>query len=198
MSVSRSIVVGPVSLAVFAWAACASSAAAQDQQAVTVIGMAEQFCSLGQIGHDGGVMVNFDTPAGPLFSITELADPQTLTTRAASIALSAEAMCNGVHRLVITSDNNGLYRAGAEADAPGFGSAVPYRAAVNWADQVHLFTADTAARQMVEEAMMVGHSHMGGLVVEFDISPGATNAGAGVPLLSGEYSDILRITVEPQ
>ena len=195
MSVSRSTIIGAACLAILASTA---PAAAQDQQTVTVIGTAEQFCSLGQLGHDGGVMVNFDTPAGALFSITELADPQTLTTRAASIALSVEAMCNGVHRLMITSDNNGLYRATVEADVPGFGSAVPYRAALNWADQVHLFTADTAARQLVEETMIVGHSHMGELVVQFDISPGATNAGVGVPLLSGEYSDILRITVEPQ
>ena len=179
--------------------ACVTAPAwAQDQATVAVVGDANQMCTLGQPTQDGGAQTNFDTPSGTVFSITRLADPDTLSTRAANITLTMDAMCNTIHRVVLASDNNGLWRQGVTTAPSGFGSAVPYTANLVWADQQDPLTAEASARQGVEEEMLVGRPNTGDMLIEFEINAGATNAGVGAPLLAGEYSDVLRITVESQ
>lgn len=178
--------------------ACApASSWAQQQQTVELVGEAGLRCTLGQPTQGSGALTNFDTPSGSVFSITQLADPETLTTQAANITLSLDAMCNSLHKVIIASDNNGLWRTGASA-AAGFGNAVPYQANLVWADQQHLLTADTSSRQAVEEELLINRPNSGQMLIEFDINSGATNVGIGAPLLAGEYSDVLRITVEAQ
>lgn len=171
---------------------------AQDQQTVTVVGDANLMCTVGAPTQSAGALSNFDTPSGSVFGITRLADPDTLSTQAANITLSMDAMCNSIHRVVIASDNNGLWREGAGAAPSGFGSAVPYRANLVWADQQYPLTAEAASRQSVEEEMLIGRPNTGEMLIEFEINTGATNAGLGAPLLAGEYSDVLRVTVESQ
>lgn len=188
---------GPI--AILASAACiAAPAAAQEQQTVGLTGEAEQLCTLGQPTQATGALNNFDSPSGTVFGITRLADPETLSTRAAAITLSMDAMCNSIHRVVIASDNNGLWRQGTGVAPLGFGSAVPYRANLVWADQQYPLSAEAETRQAVEEEMLIGRPNTGEMLIEFEINRGATNAGLGAPLLSGEYSDVLRITVEAQ
>lgn len=179
-------------------ACIAAPVAAQEQQTVTVVGEASQKCTLGQPTQGDGALTNFDTPSGSVFGITSLADPETLSTRAATITLSMAAMCNSLHRVIIASDNNGLWREGAGASPSGFGSAVPYEANLVWADQQYLLTAEASSRQTVEEQVLVGRPNTGALLIEFEINAGATNAGFGAPLLAGEYSDVLRVTLEAQ
>lgn len=185
--------------AVTASMACmAAPALAQTQQTVGLGGEAEQMCTLGEPTVGTGAFTNFDTPSGTVFSITQLANATSLTTRAASITLSLDAMCNTIHRVVIASDNNGLWRQGVATPARGFGSAVPFRANLSWASQQYALTADATIRQGVEEFMLVGQPNTGEMEIEFEISAGATNVGIGAPLLAGEYSDVLRVTLEPQ
>lgn len=165
---------------------------------MNIEGQVELMCTLGQPSQGTGALNNFDTPSGTVFGISALTDPETLSTRAANITLTMDATCNGIHRVVIASDNNGLWRNGVGGAQSGFGSAVPYRANLVWADQEHPLTAEAADRQAVEQQMLVGRPITGEMLIEFSIGSGATNAGVGAPLLSGEYSDVLRITVESQ
>lgn len=189
-----------LNLAAFAVAAlngAGSFALAQDQQTVTVLGQAEQMCLLGDIGAGAGPVTNFDTLTGAVLTVTQLSDAQTLTTRAASINLSVDVMCNSLHAVTLSSDNNGLFR-NQNIPAAGFGHAVPYQASMVWADEQGRLVADAATRQAVEQVLLVGRPHTGAMQIEIDIQAGATNAGLGYPLLAGEYSDILRLTVEPR
>lgn len=172
---------------------------AQNQpQAVAVTGEAARMCVLGQVAQGQGGLSNFDAPSGSVFGITALADPTTLTTQAASINLSMDAMCNGLHRVSVASDNNGLWRHGVASATSGFGSAVPYRANLVWGGQQSALFADATQRQLVQDQVLIGSPVVGAMLIEFSINAGATNAGVGSPLLAGEYSDVLRITVEPQ
>jgi hypothetical protein len=199
MTASSRLVHGCKVAALLASLACAPvPALAQAQATVNVTGDAIQMCTLGQPEQGTGALTNFDTPSGTVFAITSLTDAETLSTRAANITLSMAAMCNTLHRVVIASDNNGLWRSGPGSTPGGFGSAVPYRANLIWADQEYELTADSDQRLQVEEQMLVGRPNMGEMLIEFRINAGATNAGVGAPLLSGEYSDVLRITVESQ
>ncbi|MBI1405004.1 MAG: hypothetical protein GC145_02635 [Caulobacter sp.] len=175
----------------------AAPAMAQDQQSVDIVGDAGIRCSLGQPTQGSGALTNFDTPSGSVFSITDLADPTTLSTKAANITLSLDAMCNTLHRVGIASDNNGLWRVGV-GGTTGFGDAVPYQANLVWADQQYLLTVDASSRQPVEQQVLINRPNTGEMLIEIEINAGATNAGIGTPLLAGEYSDILRITVEAQ
>jgi hypothetical protein len=199
MTASSAFVHGWKVAALVASMACiAAPAWAQDQATVTLTGEADQMCTVGQPTQSTGALTNFDTPSGSVFGITRLADPETLSTRAATITLSMDAMCNTIHRVVIASDNNGLWRQGVTTAPAGFGSAVPYTANLVWADQQYPLTAEAASRQSVEEEMLIGRPNTGEMLIEFEINTGATNAGLGAPLLAGEYSDVLRVTVESQ
>lgn len=196
MKVVASRFVG-LTVAAAATACGVAPAVAQEQQNLTLVGEAEQMCLLGTPEQAEGAVTNFDTPSGTVFAITQLADPQTLTTRAANITLAVDAMCNGLHQVVLGSDNNGLFRETTTV-ASGFGAAVPYRANLVWADEQYLLTADAGARRPVERIALIGRPNAGQMLIEFAIEAGATDVGVGTPLLSGEYSDILRITVEPR
>ena len=199
MTSSPAFVHGSTIAALVVSMACiAAPASAQQQATVNIVGDANLMCTLGQPSQGSGALTNFDTPSGTVFGITHLTDPATLSTRAANITLTMDAMCNSIHRVVIASDNNGLWRTSAGATPSGFGSAVPYTANLVWADQQYPLTAEAADRQGVEEQMLVGQPNTGEMLIEFSIDSGATNAGFGAPLLSGEYSDVLRITVESQ
>lgn len=199
MTASPAFVHGWKVVALVASMACiAAPAWAQDQATVTLSGEADQMCTVGQPTQSTGGLTNFDTPSGSVFGITRLADPETLSTRAATITLSMDAMCNTIHRVVIASDNNGLWRQGVTTVPSGFGSAVPYTANLVWADQQYPLTAEAASRRTVEEEMLIGRPNTGEMLIEFEINAGATNAGLGAPLLAGEYSDVLRVTVESQ
>ncbi|MCC7267267.1 MAG: hypothetical protein IT546_07990 [Caulobacteraceae bacterium] len=174
-------------------------AAAQEKTVVvTVTGSAEQSCSLGQPEPDGGAQSNFDAPSGSIFSISVLGDPVTLSTRAASLTLEMEASCNSAHRVLLASDGNGLWRNGVTTPVAGFGSAVPYRASLLWADSEESLIAEAAQRRNVERELLVSGPSAGQMRLEFAIAAGDTNAGTGAPLLAGEYSDVLRVTLESQ
>lgn len=172
-------------------------ALAQTQQTVQLVGAAEPLCNLGALAQASGPQVNIDVTSGAVFTVTQLADPQTLTSQAASITLAAPATCNTLHRVALASDNNGLWRTSG-GTAAGFASAVPYAAELSWSDQTHRLDATGASRGYVEESVLVGQPATGDIRIDFSIDAGSTNAGVGAPLLAGEYADVLRVIVEPQ
>lgn len=176
----------------------ASPVVAQDESTVTLSGVAEDQCVLGEAEAGDGAIENFDTPSGAVFTISQLTDPSTLTTRAAELSLALGAMCNGPHRLVVESQNAGLWRNEFSGVTSGFGSAVPYRLGLVWAEQNRDFSAEAASRQSIEWEVLIGRPAFGDVELTFMIDAGATNAGTGAPLLSGSYSDVVTVTVESQ
>ena len=79
MTASPALVHGSKVVALVVSMACVAAPAwAQDQANVSLTGDASQMCTLGQPTQDGGAQTNFDTPSGTVFSITRLADPDTV------------------------------------------------------------------------------------------------------------------------
>ncbi len=187
------VLFGAVAMGVFA-----TSCAAQERQVVQVLGSAERMCTLGLPGLGNGVAMNIDAAGGSVFNVTQLTDDTLLTTQAARVTVDMSAMCNGVHRISLGSDNNGLWRQQTGSTQSGFGYAVPYQANLVWADQQYVLTADASTRGYVEDQLQVMRAAAGNISIEFEISAGATNQGQNKPLLAGDYSDVLRLTVQPQ
>ncbi len=186
--------IGAASLAI---AALPAPAVAQ-QQTLTVSGQAEQMCVLEAPEQGDGPLDNFENPSGSVFAITQLADPATLTTRAARITVSLTAMCTSLHRVELASDGDGLWRIGGSSTPTGFADAVPYRAELSWADQTNGYDAQGSTRQVRRMEVLVGRPALGEMLIGFEIQAGETNAGFGAPLVAGDYSDVLRITMEAQ
>lgn len=193
----------PSDLVWFAGAvACVAGAAApalsQDTQVIEVIGQAEPQCNLGAAEQGSGDQLNMVATAGSVFSVSELTDSQTLSSRAAIITLDVPAMCNSIHRVALASDNNGLWLQNPTLATAGFASAVPYAADLVWSEQTYRLNADAESRGSVEESLIIGQPATGAIQIEFSIVAGASNAGFGAPLLAGDYVDVLRVIVEPQ
>lgn len=176
----------------------ATPAGAQDRQTVEVIGHAESQCNLGTVEQGAGPQLNMVATAGSVFTVSQLADAQTLASQAAMVTLDVPAMCNSIHRVALASDNNGLWLQDAALPPAGFASAVPYAADLSWSEQNHRLTADAVSRGYVEESLLIGQPATGAIQIEFSIDAGASNAGFGAPLLAGDYVDVLRVIVEPQ
>lgn len=175
-------------------------AAAQELQTVTLLANAESGCTLAdpELATDG-VLVNFVGPTGNVYRVQELADPATLTTRAAHLRLDMAAMCNSAHRVVVTSQNSGLWRTGPAPTVVGnFGTAVPYQLQISWADTNQTLVAQAVDRQERQWEILVGHPNVGALELDFNITAGQTNAGLGAPMVAGGYSDVVTVRVEPQ
>jgi hypothetical protein len=176
----------------------AMPATAQESSEVKLVGVAKDLCFLGQAEPGDGPLENFENPTGAIFIVTELTDPLTLTTRAADLSLKMNAMCNTPHRLIVSSQNDGLWRTEVTAATSGFGSAVPYRLGLSWADETRDLAATAASRQAVEWELLIGRPATGNVQLDLSIGAGSTNAGLGAPLLSGSYSDVVTVTVESQ
>lgn len=173
-------------------------ASAQEITEVTLIGVAEDQCILGEAELGMGPLENFVNPSGAVFVVAQLTDPATLTTRAAGLNLTLNAMCNSPHRLVVESQNAGLWRTEVTGLATGFANAVPYRMGLTWADETRDLLATANSRETVEWEMLIGRPATGDVQLDFNIDAGSTNAGLGAPLLSGSYSDVVTVTVESQ
>lgn len=159
---------------------------------------ADRFCTLSSPELGSGPLENFAVPSGSVYAVQQLADPNTLTTRAARLTLSMDAVCNSVHRLVVTSENSGLWRQGALTNPAGFGTAVPYSLGLNWAGENPNLLADATVRQNREWLLLIGRPNAGAITLEFEIDAGATNAGQGAPMVAGSYADVVTLTMESQ
>jgi hypothetical protein len=144
-------------------------------------------------------LVNTTTAGNTAVEITTLIDTGTLSTAAAQADVTFDAMCNYPHKINIVSDNNGLFRPINAAPAvDGFASAVPYTADLSWGGQAIVFEANAKTRGPAQRNLLIGEPTAGQIVLKFSVLPGATNAQNGAPLAAGIYSDIIRLSVEPQ
>jgi hypothetical protein len=165
-----------------------------------VAGEAPQVCAVGQPTLAQGRSVNFRSLTGGTLTIDRLTDATTLSTAAASVELGFEAVCNYPHRIVLESENNGLWRSGAGgAPAPeGFADAVPYTATLRWGALNERMPVDGTSRRMQDGTYLVNQATAGRLALRVDIAPGASNGRANAPMVAGVYQDVLRLTVGPQ
>jgi hypothetical protein len=142
--------------------------------------------------------INISGLSGTALTITQLTDPATLSTKAASFKVGFGAMCNYPHQIVIQSLNNGLWRDINTVPPPGFANAISYSATLEWGEVVATFQADASTRRIADLSVAVANPTQGQIELRVRILPGATNTQSFAPLLSGVYRDTIRLTVGPQ
>ncbi len=167
---------------------------------MVVRGLVPQLCAVEEPTLGAGNLVNFRTLSGNSLEVDQLTDPVTLSTRAASVEVSFPAVCNFAHRVVLESQNNGLWRSelGLTPAPNGFSDGVPYTATLIWGPVINTFEADATSRQVRDSVRNIDRPVIGQLLLRLEIQPGATNLQSNAPLVSGVYRDTLRLTVEPQ
>jgi hypothetical protein len=183
--------------------ACGASAQAGTSAPLpfTVAGSAPQICAVGNPQLSAGALINFLSLNGTTLQIAQLADPRTLATNAAQATVTFQAVCNYPHRIVLESQNNGLYRNGAVGGAApptGFADGVPYTAQLTWGAISSTFFVPATSRQTTQDTVAVPDPTAGDLRIQLSVQAGASNLSANAPLLAGVYTDTLRVTVEPQ
>lgn len=171
-----------------------------DTRNFTVIGNVPGGCALGTPEVAAGEQINFRGINGNTLQIAELVDPYTLSTKAASVQVSFDAVCNFPHTLSLESQNNGLFQTFefSQDPAEGFGDGVPYTANVDWSDENLILLADARERRVAESRIFIDSTSAGELILRLDIGSGATNLRNFSPLLAGIYGDTIRITLEPR
>jgi hypothetical protein len=164
-----------------------------------VIGSVPQVCTVSDPQLLAGVApINVSSLTAQAITITDLVDSRTLAVNAASFGVGFNAFCNYAHRLIVESQNNGLWRQDLTPAAQGFADAVPYTAEVRWGGTDNTLQANAAVRQITDLSVPVNNPASGQIELRVQILSGASNALSYAPLLAGAYSDIIRVTVEPQ
>jgi hypothetical protein len=165
---------------------------------ITVLGSVSQVCTLGppQVNVSGST--NLGQVTGNTVKIANLSDDTSFTTKATDFDITMPAICNFNHRIVLSSDRGGLFRTVAAGPHAGFADGVPYLATLGWATDTETLNAPAASIGEIQQPMTVDHPAFGDVTVHVVIDQGATNLGAGAPLVAGAYEDILRVTVGPQ
>ena len=179
--------------ATFAMAGFPAAAQVVDtaSQRLELAGDAPPACALDAPSVTGAVNARFSassTSTGQI-AITELVDPQTANSRAASINLSFPAVCNASHRVSVRSGNGGLLRAGGNpanrAGGGNFGEFLTYAVGLEWAGAT--LSRDSDAGTLQVDA---GRPATGEIVVKVN------TPGDGGPLIAGQYSDSIVVEVQ--
>lgn len=175
-----------------------ASACAAAPVVLTAQGQTPKLCTLGEPQVNQGGATNLGAVTGASVDIAQLAEPTTLRTKATAFDINFDAVCNYVHKVTISSDNGGLFRATLGSPRPGFANGVPYQATVDWADEETVMLAPAASVGQTSQTLTVGNPAAGTLTVKFRIDAGASNGAANTPLMAGPYRDTLRVTLGPQ
>lgn len=167
---------------------------------VPVVGTVPNVCTMDRGRVQPGQLVNITGLDGDTLRIQQLTDPQTLAARSASATVSFVAMCNFPHQIRLESQNNGLWPVDARVASitPGFASALPYRADVNWGATSGSLLASATVRASTEERIAVNGANAGNLQLRVELQQGASNGEANAPVVAGVYADTLRIYLEPR
>jgi hypothetical protein len=83
-------------------------------------------------------------------------------------------------------------------DAPGFATALPYQASIQWGPTNGRLQADAKVRRLVEERITVDVPTAGEFKLFLELDAGASNTQVNAPVLAGVYGDTLRIFLEPR
>lgn len=170
------------------------------QKSLPVTGNAPEVCTLQPARIRTGELVNFNGLDGDTLQIQQLVDAQTLAARPARITVTFGAVCNYPHQVRLQSQNNGLWPTDARQAtlAPGFATALPYDARLQWADKSGVLQADAKVRGGREQRLTIDTASAGDLLLSLRIEAGASNTLLNAPVLAGVYGDTLRIFLEPR
>jgi len=165
-----------------------------------VTGRAPEVCSLGNGRFKVSELDNFVDTAGDTLRVVQLLDPQNLSVRSARATIAVEAVCNFPHRMVLESQENGLFPIGGPftAERGDFASALPYAATMEWGEQSRVLELNAKLRRPSAVETYVDQAAAGELVIHLELDAGASNTVYGAPVLAGAYGDTLRITLEPR
>lgn len=182
---------------------CAPPTSAQTTVAtktLPVTGNTPPVCAVGEPRLQSGHQINFRGLSGNTLQIDRMVDPATLAVSAASVDVRFDAVCNYPHRLRIESQNNGLWPTlqRTQTPAPGFAYAVPYQATVTWGDVNGSLNADAQARRVTDQRFNIDQATAGQIDLRLAIAPGASNVRDNAPILAGDYTDTIRLFVEPR
>ena len=190
-------------LAPLALLALASPALAQTTTVtrdLPVTGRVPRTCALQPGKIAPGSINNFAGLDGDTLRIVQFTDPTTLDVRAASATVTFDAVCNFPHQVRIESQNNGLWPIDERvSDRPGdFAYAVPYTAEVNWGPASGQFDATAKVRALTQKVIVVNDPVAGQFNLRINIAAGASNVATHAPLVAGNYTDTVRIFLEPR
>ncbi|MCS6622536.1 hypothetical protein N0B44_06420 [Roseibacterium beibuensis] len=182
-------------LAVVALAAPAYGVAqTPDPSAIPVLGHVRDLCLLGEPQIRAAGAVNLGVMSGETITLASLVD-DALQTRATRFDIEMPALCNTPHRVVVSSDNGGLWNAGAAVAGDDFGVAVPYTLTLDWSGRSLALNAPAVTPAPIDMLVPVDQAAGDRLVLEFNIDAGASNAGANTPLAAGVYRDTVRVSL---
>ena len=151
-------------------------------QAVSVTGNVAKVCTIGGVA----------TPAADTATVPITATGAVTTTPI--VRSYANAACNTPSRLQLTSQSGAVVRSGAPP--AGFTNLINYSASAGFASATAtLNTATTAGAAGPESGTAVSTS---GTTPSGTLSLTITPQASSLPLISGSYSDTLRITITPQ
>lgn len=187
-------------LLVSLWSSPLLAQSGEEEREMAVTGNAPQICSVARPGSDGNQQLyNFRYSEGDALQVVDLVDSQTLATQAAQAVLRFDVVCTVPHRVILESENNGFWPLAGpvRANDDNFASALPYLARIEWAGRTNQLEADAQIRRLTEQRLEVGEAAVGQLELIVELEAGASNVARGAPVLSGSYTDTLRITLEP-
>lgn len=164
---------------------------------ITVTGSVVRMCILAAPQVNLGSATNIGSVSGATVHIADLSGDD-MTTRATNFSAQLSAMCNFSHQIVVSSDRGGLWRSPVGAGAPGFALGVPYSATVRWNGAEATLRATAASESTQQQTLTAAFPASGDIAIDFHVDQAATNAGSGTPLVSGTYTDTIRITMGPQ
>lgn len=172
----------------------------QSSTPMTVQGNTPEVCTLGRGQIGTGNLVNVIGLDGDTLQIQQLTDQTTLAVRSTSATIDFAAVCNFPHEVRLESENNGLWPTDARISSPpeGFAYAIPYEATLTWDNTNGRLDADAKVRNTVEQRVPVDEPAAGNLEVQISIPEGASNVEVNAPVLAGDYTDTLRIYLEPR
>lgn len=179
--------------------ASAASAAVTDSANFEVIGSVPKICTISAPTLAAAGLINFTSLSGSSLPIAQLTNPETLSTQAASARIAFDAVCTFPHTVTIESQNNGLWRDGSNtATSTTMANAVPWTGRLLWGPVDSTFQFNAQNRQIQDARFPVGVPHAGQLELDISILAGSTNNETNAPLMSGNYRDIVYVTLAPQ
>lgn len=192
-----------LSAALVASAVLAAPASAQSlsiPRDMPVTGNVPQICAMQPGTVQPGSANNIVGLDGDTLRIAQFVDPATLSTKAASVTVRFEAVCNFPHAVRLESLNNGLWSNDARiTQVPaGFAFAVPYTANLSWGPALASFNADAKSRRLAQQVIGVDSAVAGELDLRIEIAEGASNVDVDAPVVAGTYTDTVRIYLEPR
>lgn len=159
-----------------------------------VVGEVRELCLLGDPQVQAAGSENLGVTSGETITLESLVDNE-LQSRATRFDIQMPALCNTPHRVVVRSDNGGLWNAGATVADDSFGVAVPYSLVLNWNGQSRELNAPAVSQAPVDMRVPVEQAAGDTLTLEFAIEAGASNAGSNIPLAAGVYRDTIRVSI---